>query len=54
MGVNQIVGEDPKRIIQDSKTAHEKYDEVRNKFKENPFGDGKALEKIVEILKSKL
>lgn len=54
MGVNQITGTDPKRIIQAIRTVEEKYNELINRFKGNPFGNGKASEKIVKVLKAKL
>jgi len=53
MGVNQIAGSDPKRIIQAIITVQEEYKEMKKKFKANPFGDGKASEKIVEILRNR-
>lgn len=50
MGVNQVTGSDPQRIVQAVRTVDEEYDEIRSRFKENPFGNGKASEKIVEVL----
>lgn len=54
MGVNLITGSDPKRIIQAIKYIKEKHHEIKNRFKENPFGDGKASKRIIEITKEKL
>ena len=54
MGVNFITGADPIKIIQAVKYVQENYGEIKNRFKENPFGDGKASEKMVEILKEKI
>ena len=54
MGVNQITGSDPTRIVETMKSVDENYDEMRGRFRENPFGDGKASERIVRILREKL
>jgi UDP-N-acetylglucosamine 2-epimerase len=53
-GVNIITGADPNRIIQAVKYVEEKCDEMRDRFKENPFGDGKASERIIGILRETL
>jgi UDP-N-acetylglucosamine 2-epimerase len=53
-GVNQVAGADAKRITQAIKTVEENYDEIRRKFRENPFGEGNAAKKIVKILKKKI
>jgi UDP-N-acetylglucosamine 2-epimerase len=52
-GVNQIVGADAEKIAQAIRAVEEKYDEIRERFKGNLFGDGNAAKKIVEILKKK-
>jgi len=52
MGVNILTGADAERIIQAVKYVEEKYDEMKNKFTENPFGDGKASQKIIEAIKT--
>jgi UDP-N-acetylglucosamine 2-epimerase len=52
-GVNQIVGADAEKIAQAIRAVEEKYDEIRERFKGKPFGDGNAAKKIVEILKKK-
>jgi len=54
MGVNLITGSDPKRIIQAIKYIKEKHHEIKNRFKANPFGDGKASKRIIKITKEKL
>jgi len=52
-GVNQIVGADAEKIAQAIRAVEEKYDEIKERFKGKPFGDGNAAKKIVEILKKK-
>jgi UDP-N-acetylglucosamine 2-epimerase len=54
LGVNQVTGVDPRRIVEVMKTVDEHYDEIRGRFRGNPFGDGKASERIVRILREKL
>jgi len=54
LGVNFITGVDPSKIIQAFKQIQENYGELKKRFKTNPFGDGKASEKIVRILKEKI
>jgi len=54
IGVNMLTGADPKRIVQAIKDVNEKYSDLKERFKENPFGDGTASKKISEILKEKL
>jgi len=53
MGVNLLTGADPDRIIQAIRHVEEEYDQIKNRFGENPFGDGTASEKIVEVLREK-
>jgi UDP-N-acetylglucosamine 2-epimerase len=52
-GVNQIVGAGAEKIAQAIRTVDEKYDNIKERFKGKPFGDGNAAKKIVEILKKK-
>ena len=54
LGVNFITDVDPAKIIQAFKQIQENYGEIKSRFKSNPFGDGKASEKIVKILKEKI
>jgi UDP-N-acetylglucosamine 2-epimerase len=54
MGVNQITGADPTRIVETMKSVDENYEEIRGRFRGNPFGDGKASERIVRILRERL
>lgn len=53
-GVNFLTGADFNKIVQAVKYVEENYEEIKNRFKENPFGDGEASKRIVEILKEKL
>lgn len=54
IGVNILTGTDPKRIVKAIKDVNEKYSDIKERFKENPFGDGTASKKISKILKEKL
>lgn len=54
LGVNFITDVDPARITKALKQIQENYSEIKSRFKNNPFGDGKASEKIVKILKEKI
>jgi UDP-N-acetylglucosamine 2-epimerase len=54
MGVNFITDVTPSKILQALEYIKENYSEIRNRFKGNPFGDGKASGKIVKIIKEKL
>ena len=54
MGVNILTGADTERIVQAVKYVEEKYDEMKNRFRENPFGDGKASERIIRVLRERL
>ena len=54
MGVNFLTGADFDKIVQAVNYVEENYEGIKNRFKENPFGDGKASERIVEILKETL
>lgn len=50
MGVNVLTGANTELIVQAITHVNENYYEIKNRFKDNPFGDGKASEKIVKIL----
>ncbi|MDQ1278802.1 MAG: hypothetical protein QG670_62 [Thermoproteota archaeon] len=54
MGVNLLTETDPKTITQTIKYVEENHSEIKNRFKINPFGDGRASERIIEILKQRL
>ncbi|MCW3995863.1 MAG: UDP-N-acetylglucosamine 2-epimerase (non-hydrolyzing) [Candidatus Bathyarchaeota archaeon] len=54
LGVNFITDVNPARITQALKHIKENYTEIKSKFRNNPYGDGKASEKIVRILKEKI
>jgi UDP-GlcNAc3NAcA epimerase len=54
LGVNFITDISPLRITKALKQIQENYSEIESRFKINPFGDGKASEKIVKILKEKI
>jgi UDP-N-acetylglucosamine 2-epimerase len=49
-GVNFLVGTDANRIVQAVKFIEDNYDLIRGKFRENPFGDGCAAKRIVDIV----
>jgi len=49
-GVNQVVGADAEKIAQAIRDVEEKYDEIKEKFTGNPFGDGYASKNIVKIV----
>lgn len=52
MGVNFITGTDPIKILQALEYIMNNYNEVKKRFKNNPFGDGRASERIVKIISS--
>jgi UDP-N-acetylglucosamine 2-epimerase len=54
MGVNFITDVTPSKILQALEYIKKNYSEIRNRFKGNPFGNGKASEKIIKIIKEKL
>ena len=54
MGINILVGSDPEKILNAIRYIDENYEEITMKFGQNPYGDGRAAKKIVEIIKSKL
>jgi UDP-N-acetylglucosamine 2-epimerase len=51
MGVNFLTGADANKIVQIISLIEESYDLIKRKFVENPFGDGCAARRIVEIIK---
>ena len=53
LGVNFVTDVDPKKISQAFENILDNYGEIKSRFKSNPFGDGKASERIVKILKEK-
>jgi UDP-N-acetylglucosamine 2-epimerase len=54
LGANRLVGANTQKIIREVSEILEKWDEVSEKLKKlpNPFGDGKASQKIVEAIKA--
>ena len=54
MGVNFIVGADSDRIVHTIKYTCERNTEIRSKYRKNPFGDGEASRRIIEILKTRI
>jgi len=52
IGVNFLVGADTERITQTINLIEKRYDSIIRKFVGNPFGDGYASRKIVEIIRS--
>jgi len=53
LGANRLVGADPVKIVRAVREILENESEVRNTIESapNPFGDGKASERIVEAVK---
>lgn len=51
LGVNTLVGADPDKIVQSIRFILDHHGEIQRRFILNPFGDGNASKKIVEILK---
>lgn len=51
LGVNFITNTDSEEISRVAKYITNSYDEIKGKFKCNPFGNGYASKKIVQILK---
>jgi len=51
LGVNTLVGADTTKIVQSTNFFLDNHGEVRRRFISNPFGDGSASRKIVEIIK---
>jgi UDP-GlcNAc3NAcA epimerase len=54
LGVNFVTDIEPARIEKALMEVKTNYSEIKSKFKDNPFGDGKASEKIIQILKEKI
>jgi UDP-GlcNAc3NAcA epimerase len=54
IGVNFITDVNPARIKRTLKQIQENYCEIKSRFRSNPFGNGKASEMIVKILKEKI
>jgi len=52
MGVNFLVGADADRITQTINLVIKEYDSLRGKFTGNPFGDGYASRKIVDVIRA--
>jgi UDP-N-acetylglucosamine 2-epimerase (non-hydrolysing) len=54
LGANRLVGTNTQKIIKEASEILEKWDEVSEKLKKlpNPFGDGKASQKIIEAIKA--
>ena|GEM_PF-7030152 len=50
-GVNFLVGSDTNRIVQAVKFIEDNYNLIKRRFNENPFGDGYAAIRIVEIVR---
>lgn len=53
MGVTFLTDVDPNKIINKLNYIKNNYDEIKARFKSNPFGDGRASERIVKVLKKK-
>jgi UDP-N-acetylglucosamine 2-epimerase len=53
MGVNFVTDIVPEKIRQTIKYIVENYGEIKGRFASNPYGDGKASERVVNILKEK-
>jgi len=54
MGVNLLSEADPNKLMKTIKDVEENYREIKRKFKGNPFGDGRASNRIIKILKNNL
>jgi UDP-N-acetylglucosamine 2-epimerase len=54
MGVNIVSGTDPIKILQALEYVVNNYNEMKKRFKNNPFGDGKASERVVKAISSAL
>lgn len=54
MGVNSIAGADSDRITHAIGDMRKRNTEIRSKFKKNPFGDGEASRRIIEILRTRI
>jgi UDP-GlcNAc3NAcA epimerase len=54
LGINFITDVDPVKITQTLKHIKDNYSEIKSRFQTNPYGEGNASTKIIEILKDKL
>ena len=50
MGVSFVTGVDSTKIVNATKYVTNNYDNLKTRFTSNPFGDGKASERIVKVL----
>jgi UDP-N-acetylglucosamine 2-epimerase len=51
MGVTFATGINPTKIVEKIRYIENNYQEIKARFASNPFGDGRASEKIVKVLK---
>jgi UDP-GlcNAc3NAcA epimerase len=54
MGVSFVTGVDSKKIVDATEHVNKNYGELKTRFISNPFGDGKASERIVKVLAEKI
>jgi UDP-N-acetylglucosamine 2-epimerase len=54
LGVNFVTDINPVKISQAISNIQDNYADIKKKFTVNPYGDGKASERIVKILKNKI
>lgn len=50
MGVSFVTGVDSTKIVKATKYVNNNYSDLKTRFASNPFGDGKASERIVKVL----
>jgi UDP-N-acetylglucosamine 2-epimerase len=50
MGVSFVTGVDSTKIVNATKYVNNNYSDLKTRFASNPFGDGKAAERIVKVL----
>ena len=50
MGVSFVTGVDSTKIVNATKYVTNNYGDLKTRFTSNPFGDGKASERIVKVL----
>jgi UDP-N-acetylglucosamine 2-epimerase len=53
-GVNFLAGTEDDKIVQTINLVEKGHDLIKERFIENPFGDGKASKRIIDIILSKL